>query len=141
MQRRKVAAVMERIEQKGINFVAMKMLMVTPDLSKKHYAEHVEKSFYPSLEEFITSSPCIAMIAEGVDIIRVMRQLVGATNCREALPGTIRGDLGISRQQNLVHASDSLESAEREISLYFEDHEICNFATTLQTWQYAKAGE
>jgi nucleoside-diphosphate kinase len=94
-------------------------------LSQKHYAEHVSKPFYKSLETFITSAPVVALAIEGPDVIRVIREMLGATNGLNAAPGTIRGEFSSSRQMNLVHASDSPESAERELGLYFKAEDFC----------------
>jgi nucleoside-diphosphate kinase len=123
-----------RLEDKGLNIVAMKMLQVTPELARQHYAEHVEKPFYPSLEEFITGGPVVAMIIEGLDAIQVVRNLLGATSGLKAEAGTIRGDFSGSRQMNLVHASDGPESAQREQDLYFAAGEICSYEPTLSAW-------
>ncbi len=125
VERRLMGQVIARFEAKGLNIVAMKMLRVTPELSKQHYAEHVAKPFYPSLESFITSAPIVAMAVEGVEVIPLIREMLGATNGIKAAPGTIRGDLSSSRQMNLVHASDSPESATRELALYFKPDEFC----------------
>ena len=115
----------------------MKMMCVTPELAKRHYAEHVAKDWYPSLEAFITSGPIVALIAEGPEAIRVVREIVGATNGRKAAPGTIRGDHGMSRQMNLVHASDGPEAAQRETQIFFSPEELCEFTPTLQPWLLA----
>lgn len=131
VQRRLIGEVIARFERKGLNIVAMKMIRVTPELSKQHYAEHVTKSFYQNLEDFITSAPIVAMAVEGLEAIRVIRDMLGATNGLKAAPGTIRGDFSSSRQMNLVHASDSPESAARELALYFEASEICSYTPTL----------
>ncbi|MEK6246976.1 MAG: nucleoside-diphosphate kinase [Planctomycetales bacterium] len=139
VQRRLVGRVLGRFEDKGFNVIAMKMLQVTPDLAKKHYAEHVEKPFYPGLEEFITGAPVIAAIIEGLEAIRVVREMLGATSGLKAAAGTIRGDLSSSRQMNLIHASDGPEAAEREIQLYFQCDEICSYEPTLTPW--LKAGD
>lgn len=125
IERRLMGQIIARFEAKGLNIVAMKMLRVTPELSKQHYAEHVAKPFYPSLEQFITSAPIVALAVEGLDVIRVIREMLGATSGLKAAPGTIRGDFSSSRQMNLVHASDSAESAERELALYFRESEFC----------------
>jgi nucleoside-diphosphate kinase len=125
IERRLMGQIIARFEAKGLNIIAMKMLKVTPELSKQHYAEHVAKPFYKSLEDFITSAPIVALAVEGLDAIRVIRDMLGATNGLKAAPGTIRGDFSSSRQMNLVHASDSGESAARELALYFEPSEIC----------------
>lgn len=125
VERRLMGQVIARLEAKGLNIVALKMLRVTPELAKRHYAEHVSKPFYPSLEQFITSAPVVALAVEGLDVIRLIRDMLGATNGLNAVPGTIRGDFSSSRQMNLVHASDSAESAERELGLYFSKAEFC----------------
>src|SRR6185503_4672888 len=98
--------VISRFEEKGLNILAMKMLRVSPELAKKHYAEHVQKPFYPGLEAFITGAPVLAMVVEGLEVIRVVREMLGATSGLKAAAGTIRGDYSASRQMNLVHASD-----------------------------------
>ena len=124
IQRKLAGRVLSRFEEKGLNFIAMKLMTVTPGLAKRHYAEHVTKAWYPGLEAFITSSPLIALVVEGPDAVRVIREMVGATNGLKAVPGTIRGDFGTSAQMNLVHASDSQESALREIDIFFSPSEI-----------------
>ena len=124
VQRRLIGRIVTRIEDKGLSLIGMKMMQVTPELSKQHYAEHVAKSFYKDLEAFITSGPVVAMVVEGPEAIAVMRTLMGKTNSRESLPGTIRGDLGASRQMNLIHGSDGPEAAQREIATYFKPDEI-----------------
>jgi nucleoside-diphosphate kinase len=134
MQRRLMGRVLARIEDKGLNIIALKMLQVTPELARRHYAEHVSKPFYPSLEQFITASPIVAMVVEGLEAIRVIRDLLGPTNGRNAPPGTLRGDFGCSRQMNLVHASDGPEAAAREIGLYFTGQELHSYAPTLEPW-------
>ena len=137
VQRRLIGTIISRIENKGLCIIGMKMLRVTPELSRQHYAEHVEKPFYPDLEEFITAAPVAAMIVEGPEAVSVMRTLIGATNGREAAPGTIRGDYGCSRQMNMIHGSDSVESANREIDIYFTADEIYSYETTLGLWTCA----
>ena len=137
VQRRLIGTIIARIENKGLNIIAMKMLKVTPEISRQHYAEHVEKPFYPDLEGFITSAPVVAMIVEGPEAVSVMRTIIGATNGREAAPGTIRGDYGCSRQMNMIHGSDSVDSANREIAIYFTDDEICSYDVTLGDWTCA----
>ena len=127
VQRRLMGTIIKRFEDKGLNIVAMKMIRVTPELSRQHYAEHVEKPFYPSLEEFITSAPVVAMAIDGLDVISVVREMLGATSGLKASAGTIRGDYSSSRQMNLVHASDSEESATRDLELYFNEDELCNY--------------
>lgn len=131
VERRLIGRLIARFEDKAINIVGMKMLQVTPELSQKHYAEHVEKPFYGGLEAFITSSPVVALVLEGLDVIRVVREMLGATNGLTAAAGTIRGDFSSSRQMNLVHASDGPEAAAREIDLYFDANEICGYTPVL----------
>lgn len=126
--------VIARFEQKGLNFVAMKMLRITPELAKQHYAEHVEKGWYPTLEGFITGGPVMAAVVEGLEAIQVVRDMLGATSGLKATPGTIRGDFSSSRQMNLVHGSDSPEAAQREIPLYFRDEELCDNDPTISPW-------
>lgn len=114
-----VGAVVSRLEAKGLTIVAMELRQVDGDLADRHYAEHVERDFYPPLRKFITSGPSVAMVVEGDQAIDVIRLLNGATDGRKAAPGTIRGDYSLSNRENLVHGSDSAESAEREIALWF----------------------
>ncbi len=134
VQRRLVGSLIARFEDKSLNIVAMKLMRVTPALARRHYEEHVEKPFYPGLEEFITGGPLVAMIVEGPDAIAVVRKMAGATNGRNAEPGTIRGDFSCSRQMNLVHASDGPESAQRELAIFFSDDEICPYEPTIEPW-------
>ena len=124
VRRRLVGEIVARLERKGLSLAGLKMLRVTPDLSRKHYEEHVEKPFYPDLEQFITSGPVVALCAEGPGAIAVCRTLMGSTNGREAAPGTIRGDYGQSRSMNLIHGSDGPEAAKRELELYFTAEEL-----------------
>jgi nucleoside-diphosphate kinase len=114
-----VGEVLSRFERKGLRIVAMDQRRVDGELADRHYAEHVERDFYPPLREFVTSGPLVAMVLEGDQAIAVVRALNGATDGRVAAAGTIRGDLSLSNRENLVHASDSPESAEREIAIFF----------------------
>src|SRR6185295_5158896 len=134
VERRLMGRVISRFEEKGYNIVAMKMMQVTPDLAKQHYAEHVQKPFYPGLEKFITASPILAMVIEGLEAIRVVRDILGPTSGLKAPAGTIRGDFSSSRQMNLVHASDGPEAAQREIALYFNQSDLCSNTPTLDPW-------
>lgn len=134
VQRRLIGRILARFEDKGLNVVAMRLMQVTPELSKKHYAEHVSKPFYPNLEAFITGGPIVAAILEGLEVIRVVREMLGATSGLKAQPGTIRGDFSSSRQMNLVHASDGPEAAAREIALYFSPDQIVASEPTLTPW-------
>ena len=114
-----VGEVLMRFERKGLRIVAMDQRSVDGELADRHYAEHVERDFYPPLREFITSGPLVAMVLEGDQAIAVVRAINGATDGRAAAAGTIRGDLSLSNRENLVHASDSPESAVREIEIFF----------------------
>jgi len=119
VRRRLVGEIIRRIEAKSFDIRALQLMDVSRELAEQHYAEHVDKPFFEELVEFITATPVIAMRVEGESAIKVMRNLVGATNPAEAAPGTIRGDLALSLPDNLVHGSDSPESAERELKLFF----------------------
>lgn len=114
-----VGAILQRFEARGLSLVAMEMRSVDGDLADAHYAEHVERDFYPPLRAFVTSGPVVALILEGDEAIEVVRGINGATDGRKATPGTIRGDFSLSNRENLVHGSDSPESAAREIALWF----------------------
>lgn len=116
-----VGEIISRFERLGLRIVAMKLMRVDEELASRHYAEHREKPFYPELVSFITSGEVVAMVLEGESAVTAVRKVMGATNCLEAAPGTIRGDFGLGITQNLVHGSDSPESAAREISLFFPD--------------------
>lgn len=121
VRRKLVGEVVARLERRTLDIVAMRMLTVTEELARTHYAEHVEKGFFPDLLAFITSGPVVAMCIEGDDAISVVRTTMGATDPKKASPGTIRGDLGLETTENLVHGSDSPESAARELSLFFPE--------------------
>ncbi len=138
VQRRLVGRILARFEDKGFKIVGMKMLQVTPELAKRHYAEHVDKPFYPSLEKYITGSPLVAAVLEGLDAIRVVREMLGATSGLKAQAGTIRGDFSLSRQMNLVHASDGPEAAKREIDIYFRPEELFDYSLALEPWSRAE---
>ncbi|HEY0949122.1 nucleoside-diphosphate kinase [Nocardioides sp.] len=114
-----VGTILSRYEAKGLGIVAMEHRTIDTELSDQHYAEHVGKGFYPGLRDFVTSGPLVAVVLEGDEAVEIVRALNGATDGRKAAPGTIRGDLSLSNQQNLVHGSDSPESAEREIGIWF----------------------
>ena len=114
-----VGEVLRRYESKGLTILAMDLRSIDGALADQHYAEHVERDFYPPLRAFVTSGPMVAMVLEGEQAVDVVRALNGATDGRKAVPGSIRGDLSMSNRENLVHGSDSLESAQREIALFF----------------------
>jgi nucleoside-diphosphate kinase len=116
-----VGEVISRFERKGLTIEEMRLRRMDPALADEHYAEHVDKPFYPPLKDFMTSGPLVAMVLSGDQAIDVVRALTGATDGRKAAPGTIRGDFSLSNRENLVHASDSPESAKREIELWFPE--------------------
>jgi nucleoside-diphosphate kinase len=116
-----VGEVIGRLERKGLVIDAMRLRTMDAALADRHYAEHVEKAFYPGLKEFMTGGTLVAMIISGDQAVEVVRTLTGATDGRKAAPGTIRGDLSLSNQANIVHASDSADSAKREIALWFPE--------------------
>ena len=124
MQRRLAGEILGRFEQRGLTVRAAKLVQVDRDLAGRHYEEHTEKPFFGELVEFITSSPTLALVLEGESAVAVVRTTMGATDPVNAVPGTIRGDLALAMPDNLVHGSDSLESAEREIALWFSDGEL-----------------
>jgi nucleoside-diphosphate kinase len=119
VRRRLIGEILRRIEAKGLNIRALELMDVGRELAEEHYAEHREKPFFEELVEFITSTPVVAMTVEGEGAIKTVRTLMGATNPADAAPGTIRGDLALSMPDNLVHGSDSPESAARELKLFF----------------------
>ena len=116
-----VGNILGRFEAKGLSIVAMELRTIDAAKADEHYAEHVQKDFYPPLRDFVTSGPLVACVLEGDEAIEVVRLINGATDGRKAAPGTIRGDLSLSNRENLVHGSDSSESAEREIKIWFPD--------------------
>ena len=121
VERGLVGEIISRFEQKGMKIIALRMLDIGPDLAEKHYAEHIGKPFYDDLVSFIGRSPAVAMVIEGPDDTwKIVRKMMGSTNAAEAEPGTIRGDFSALFTENLVHGSDSAESAEREISIFFD---------------------
>ena len=134
VQRGLIGELVSRLEKKGLKISAMKMMKVSDDLAREHYEEHLEKDFFSDLFNFITSSPIVAMVVEGEQAISVVRDMMGATNPFEAKPGTIRGDFGLDLTKNLIHGSDSAESAKREIGLFFEEEEILDYELTSGEW-------
>lgn len=134
VQRGLIGQIIERIERRGLRIAAMKMLRVSRELAERHYSEHKGKSFYEPLLAFITSGPAVALVVEGPDAIAVLRAMMGKTNAKEAAPGTFRGDYGLSNRHNLVHGSDSPESATREIALFFDPAEILEYRRDAEKW-------
>ena len=127
VKRRLTGEILTRFEKRGLKVIAAKTLMISEDLAKTHYGEHSDKPFFNDLISYITSGPVFAMVLEGDDVISLVRKMVGATNPKEADIGTIRGDYGIDTGRNIVHASDSEESAQREINLLFDETEFCDY--------------
>lgn len=138
VQRNLIGEVVSRIERKGLKLVAAKLFQANEELAKEHYAEHVEKPFFNDLVSFITSGPVFAMVVEGKNVVEVTRTLVGETNPTKAAPGTIRGDYGIDLGRNIIHGSDSNESAEREIGLWFDQSELNDYKLNNENWVYEK---
>ena len=120
VKRNLIGDVVSRVEKEGFVITKMKMMSISDDLAKRHYAEHSEKPFFNDLVDFITSGPVVAMVVDGEDAVSEIRRIMGATNPSDADPGTIRADLATKLEENVVHGSDSPESAERELSLFFK---------------------
>ncbi|MBP2635937.1 MAG: ndk [Firmicutes bacterium] len=124
VQRKLCGEIIQRFERKGLLISALKLLQLTPEMAGRHYVEHVGKPFYPSLIEFITSGPIVAMVLTGPNAVKIVRTMMGATNPVDALPGTIRGDYAMLMSCNIVHGSDSVVSAARETAIYFSEQEV-----------------
>jgi len=136
VQRRLVGQILQRFEAKGLRVAAIKLMQVDRALAEKHYAEHQGKPFFEGLIAFITGAPVIVGILEGNEAIAVIRTLLGATNGVAAAPGTVRGDFSISKQNNLIHGSDSEASAQREIALWFRPEEVVSYQIAGSQWVF-----
>lgn len=136
VQRGLVGTIINRFESKGFKLVALKMVKVSRDLAEKHYGEHKERNFFPSLVQFITSDPVVAMVWEGKGVIAAARKIIGATNPLNAENGTIRGEFGIDVGRNIIHGSDAPDTAEREIALWFNHDEITSWQPSTTQWVY-----
>lgn len=134
VQRGLIGTVIGRIESKGLKIAGLKLIHVSEELAKEHYGEHVARPFFGDLVSFITSSPVVALAVEGDNAVSVVRTLMGGTNPQEADPGTIRGDFGMTIGMNLVHGSDSVESAERELNLFFDKNEVLDYVREIDAW-------
>jgi nucleoside-diphosphate kinase len=134
VQRRLVGAILARFEHKGLRLAAMKLVKASQELAAKHYEVHKERPFYPSLLSFLTSGPTLALVLEGREAVAVARTLIGKTDPVESPPGTIRGDFAISKQNNLIHGSDSAENAKNEIALWFRPEELVDFIPVDAAW-------
>jgi nucleoside-diphosphate kinase len=136
VQRRLVGQILQRFEARGLRIAALKLMQVDRALGEKHYAEHLGKPFFNGLIEFITGGPVVVGVLEGNEAIAVVRAMLGATNGTAAAPGTIRGDFSISKQNNLLHGSDSAESAQREIALWFKPGDVVDYAIEGSRWVF-----
>lgn len=134
VQRGLIGEVIGRLERRGLKLVGMKLLQVDESLAHRHYGEHVDRPFFPGLVGFITSGPVVAMAWEANNAVEIVRNTMGPTNPANAAPGTIRGDLGVDIGRNLIHGSDSPESAERELSLFFQPQEILTYTRSSDQW-------
>jgi nucleoside-diphosphate kinase len=136
IQRGLMSEILGRLEAKGFKPVAMKFMRLPKELAERHYGEHKGKGFFNGLIEYMTSGPVLVMVWEGDDIIVTMRTMMGKTNPKDAAPGTIRGDLAQQTGRNLIHGSDSAESAKREINLFFNDYELQDYKYNVSSWLF-----
>ncbi len=136
VQRQLIGEIVARFERKGLQLSGAKLMQISQDLAEQHYGEHKGKPFFDELVSFITSGPVFAMVWQGENAIEICRQMMGKTNPKEALPGTIRGDYGMFVGKNIIHGSDSPESAEREIGLFFKEEELVSYDRQINTWVY-----
>ena len=136
VQRGLVGEVIRRFEAKGFTLVGLKLVQVSKDLAEQHYGEHKEKPFFAGLVTFITSGPVVAMVWEGKGVVAAARKMIGATNPLNSEPGTLRGDYGIDIGRNIIHGSDAVETAQREIGLWFKPEELAAWEPSLHGWIY-----
>lgn len=136
MQRGLAGEVLSRLERRGLRIAALRLFQMEEALARRHYGEHEGKPFYEGLISYITACPIIAAVLEGSDAVEVVRRTVGATNPAEAEAGTIRGDLALETGRNLIHGSDSPESAKREIALFFREDELHSYARDVDRWLF-----
>lgn len=136
VQRGLCGEIIGRFERKGLKLAAMKLMHISRDLAERHYAPHAGKPFYPGLIKYITSGPVMVLVLEGLNAISVARKMMGKTFGFDAEPGTIRGDLGVSKTFNLIHGSDALESSASEIELYFRPDELVRYDRSIEAWVY-----
>lgn len=134
VQRGLVGEIIRRFETKGFTLVGLKFMSVSRELAESHYDVHRERPFFTSLVEFITSGPVVAMVWEGEGVVASARKMIGATNPLTSEPGTIRGDFGVNIGRNIIHGSDAIETAQREVSLWFKDEELVNWKPEMKTW-------
>lgn len=136
VQRELIGEIVNRFEKKGFQLVGAKLMNISNELAEEHYGEHKERPFFGELVEFITSGPVFAMVWQGENVISTARQMMGATNPSDAAPGTIRGDYGVTVGKNIIHGSDSPESAKREIGLFFNENELIEYSKLINNWVY-----
>lgn len=136
VQRNLIGEIVHRFERKGFQLVSAKLMNISTDMAETHYEEHRERSFFGELVNFITSGPVFAMVWEGENVIATSRDMMGKTNPQEAAPGTIRGDFGMTVGKNIIHGSDSSESAEREMNLFFQENDILSYSKQDNDWIY-----
>jgi nucleoside-diphosphate kinase len=136
VQRGLVGEIIRRYEAKGFTLVGLKLMSVSRELAEQHYDVHKGKPFFPGLVDFITSGPVVAMVWEGEGVVASARKIIGATNPLTAEPGTLRGDFGVSIGRNIIHGSDAVETAQREISLWFSDNELVSWQSVSTPWLY-----
>jgi nucleoside-diphosphate kinase len=136
VQRGLIGPILTRLEQRGLKFSGLKLMQISQELASKHYSVHEGKPFYNSLVEYITASPVVVLAVQGADVIKIVRSTVGATKPAEAAPGTIRGDFGLEIGRNLIHASDSPENGETEVSLFFQPSELLTWERNTDAWIY-----
>jgi len=136
VQRNLVGEIVARFEKKGFQLVGGKLMSISRDLAQEHYGEHKERPFFGELVDFITSGPVFAMVWEGENVISTARQMMGSTNPKDAVQGTIRGDFGITVGKNVIHGSDSSTSATREIGIFFNENEIVEYGKLVNQWIY-----
>ncbi len=134
VQRGLIGPIITRIERRGLKLAGLKLMRVSEVLARRHYTEHEGKPFYEGLVQFVTSSPVIAMLWEGKDAVQIARDTIGATDPAKAAPGTIRADFGVDLGRNLVHGSDSVQSADREVGLFFSPNEIVEYSRDNERW-------
>ncbi len=134
VQRNVIGEIVARFEKKGYHLAGAKLMQIPTELAEEHYGEHKERPFFGELVDFITSGPVFAMVWEGENVILTARQMMGATNPKDAAPGTIRGDFAVTVGKNMIHGSDSAESAEREIGLFFKEEELVSYEKTINNW-------
>lgn len=138
IQRGLIGEVISRFEKRGLKLVAMKMVQLDADVLRRHYSHMVEKPFYPIIEKSMMAAPVVLCCWEGIDAVSVVREMAGATNGRKAAPGTLRGDFCMSHQENIVHASDSLETAAAELERFFTGTDYCDYTSPLSDYLYAQ---